>query len=158
MGGFVFFGDNVMGLMMVGVMVFKVVMLNDIDVMEFFDKFCIVLDVQLKIVVLKSKEVRWLVKIVKGMLVEVGGVFINYKVYLIKDVNVWVMGNGCVCVYGGLMILMNDNELWVVIGYEIGYVVLGYVKFLMQMVYVVLVVCQVVGLVGNVGVVVFSNL
>lgn len=67
-----------------------------------------------------------------------------------KDVNVFVMVNGCICVYSGLMDMMIDNEVEVVIGYEMGYVVLGYVKKGMQVVLGINVVCVVVVLVGGV--------
>lgn len=55
------------------------------------------------------------------------------------------MVNGCICVYSGLMELMSDNEIEGVFGYEMGYVVFGYICKVVQIVYVVVVVCGVVG-------------
>lgn len=51
------------------------------------------------------------------------GVILNYKVYLLKEINAFATADGSVRVYSGLMDIMDDNELLVVIGHEIGHVV-----------------------------------
>ncbi|HEY6144590.1 MAG TPA: M48 family metalloprotease [Flavobacterium sp.] len=51
------------------------------------------------------------------------GVTLNYKVYILKEVNAFATADGSVRVYSGLMDVMDDNELLVVIGHEIGHVV-----------------------------------
>ncbi len=51
------------------------------------------------------------------------GMTFNYKVYLLKDVNAFATADGSVRVFSGLMDIMDDNELLVVIGHEIGHVV-----------------------------------
>ncbi|MFD1601739.1 M48 family metalloprotease [Flavobacterium artemisiae] len=51
------------------------------------------------------------------------GVDLNYKVYLVKDINAFAMADGSVRVFAGLMDIMDDNELLAVIGHEIGHVV-----------------------------------
>lgn len=51
------------------------------------------------------------------------GYTFNYKVYLIKEVNAFATADGSVRVFSGLMDVMDDNELLVVIGHEIGHVV-----------------------------------
>jgi len=51
------------------------------------------------------------------------GMTFNYKVYIIKDVNAFATADGSVRVFSGLMDIMDDNELLVVIGHEIGHVV-----------------------------------
>jgi len=51
------------------------------------------------------------------------GYTFNYKVYIIKDVNAFATADGSVRVFSGLMDIMDDNELLVVIGHEIGHVV-----------------------------------
>ncbi|UPZ15961.1 M48 family metalloprotease [Flavobacterium humidisoli] len=51
------------------------------------------------------------------------GVALNYKVYLVKDINAFACADGSVRVFAGLMDIMDDNELLAVIGHEIGHVV-----------------------------------
>ena len=50
------------------------------------------------------------------------GLSLNYKVYLVKDVNAFACADGSVRVMAGLMELMNDQEVLSVIGHEIGHV------------------------------------
>lgn len=50
------------------------------------------------------------------------GLTLNYKVYLVKDVNAFATADGSVRVFSGLMDIMDDNELLAVIGHEIGHV------------------------------------
>lgn len=52
-----------------------------------------------------------------------GGLTLNYKVYLTKDVNAFATADGSVRVFSGLMDIMDDNQLLAVIGHEIGHVV-----------------------------------
>lgn len=58
-----------------------------------------------------------------GKHTNVDGLVINYKIYVIKEVNAFATADGSVRVYTGLMDVMDDNELLVVIGHEIGHVV-----------------------------------
>ncbi|MEZ0486071.1 M48 family metallopeptidase [Fibrella aquatica] len=51
------------------------------------------------------------------------GVPINYKVYMVKDVNAFATADGSVRVMKGLMDLMTDQELLAVMGHEIGHVI-----------------------------------
>ncbi|WP_310559735.1 M48 family metalloprotease [Flavobacterium sp.] len=51
------------------------------------------------------------------------GLALNYQVYVLKEVNAFATADGSVRVYTGLMDVMDDNELLVVIGHEIGHVV-----------------------------------
>lgn len=50
------------------------------------------------------------------------GLSLNYKVYLVKDVNAFATADGSVRVFSGLMDIMDNNELLAVIGHEIGHV------------------------------------
>lgn len=50
------------------------------------------------------------------------GVNLNYKVYLVRDINAFACADGSVRVFAGLMDIMDDNELLAVIGHEIGHV------------------------------------
>jgi metalloprotease len=51
------------------------------------------------------------------------GLNLNFKVYLLKEVNAFACADGSVRVFSGLMDIMDDNELLAVIGHEIGHVV-----------------------------------
>jgi putative metalloprotease len=53
----------------------------------------------------------------------ISGLPINYKVYLVPDVNAFATADGSVRVFKGLMDIMTDNELLAVMGHEIGHVV-----------------------------------
>ncbi len=50
------------------------------------------------------------------------GLTMNYKVYLVKDVNAFACADGSVRVFAGLMDIMTDQELLGIIGHEIGHV------------------------------------
>ncbi len=50
------------------------------------------------------------------------GLNLNYKVYLVTDVNAFACADGSVRVFAGLMDMMTDDELLAVIGHEIGHV------------------------------------
>lgn len=48
---------------------------------------------------------------------------LNYKVYQSSTINAFASGDGSVRVYTGLMDAMNDDELFAVIGHELGHLV-----------------------------------
>lgn len=50
------------------------------------------------------------------------GLALNYKVYLVNEVNAFATADGSVRVFSGLMDIMDNNELLAVIGHEIGHV------------------------------------
>lgn len=50
------------------------------------------------------------------------GLALNYKVYVLKEVNAFATADGSVRVFSGLMDIMDNNELLAVIGHEIGHV------------------------------------
>ncbi len=50
------------------------------------------------------------------------GLALNYKVYLVRDVNAFACADGSVRVCAGLMEVMTDDELMGVVGHEIGHV------------------------------------
>ena len=52
--------------------------------------------------------------------IKVDGLDLNFKVYNVIDVNAFACGDGSVRVCGGLMKVMDDNEVMAVIGHEIG--------------------------------------
>ena len=54
------------------------------------------------------------------------GLQLDFKAYLVPDVNAFAMANGCVRVFAGLMDQFSDDEVRGVIGHEIGHVKLGH--------------------------------
>ncbi len=50
------------------------------------------------------------------------GLALNYKVYLVSDINAFACADGSVRVFSSLMDIMTDDELLAVIGHEIGHV------------------------------------
>ena len=48
---------------------------------------------------------------------------LNYKVYQSSTVNAFASGDGSVRVYTGLMDVMNDDELFAVVGHELGHLI-----------------------------------
>lgn len=56
------------------------------------------------------------------------GLTLNFKVYLVSDINAFATPDGSVRVMAGLMDLMTDDEILSVIGHEIGHVKLGHSK------------------------------
>ncbi len=50
------------------------------------------------------------------------GLPLNYKVYLVTDINAFAAADGSVRVFSSLMDIMNDDELLAIIGHEIGHV------------------------------------
>jgi len=65
-------------------------------------------------------------------LTEDAGLKLNYKVYLVKQVNAFAMADGTIRFYSGLMDMMTDDELRYVIGHEMGHVKSGHTKKRMQ--------------------------
>ncbi len=57
---------------------------------------------------------------------------LNFKVYLVVDVNAFACGDGSIRVFSSLMDLMTDDELMAIIGHEIGPVAHSDVKHVMQ--------------------------
>ncbi len=63
------------------------------------------------------------------------GIRLDYKVYLVRDVNAFAMANGCVRVFAGLMDKATDDEIRGVLGHEIGHAKLGHMKAKMKTAY-----------------------
>ena len=67
---------------------------------------------------------RRLNRIVAGLHHE-AGLNLNYKVYLNSEVNAFALPDGSIRIYSGLMDLMTDDEIYFVIGHEIGHIANG---------------------------------
>lgn len=81
---------------------------------------------------------------------QVDGMDVNFKVYNVIDVNAFACGDGSVRVCGGLMKVMDDNEVMAVIGHEIGHVVNTDSKDAMKSAYLTSAAKNAVGAAGGV--------
>lgn len=76
-----------------------------------------------------------LAKLTKSLQKE-DGLNLNFKVYMVSEVNAFALPDGSIRVFAGLMDLMTeDDELLAIIGHEIGHVKNGDSKDQMQLVY-----------------------
>ena len=80
---------------------------------------------------------------------EVEGLKLNYKVYEVVDINAFACGDGSVRVCGGLMKIMDDNEVLAVIGHEIGHVLHTDSKDAMKQAYLTAAAKNAVGAANN---------
>ena len=64
-----------------------------------------------------------------------GSLQLNYKVYLLNEINAFATGDGSIRVYSGLMDVMDDSELVAILGHEIGHVANSDVKDAMKNAY-----------------------
>lgn len=62
-------------------------------------------------------------KRIMGQFKNISNLNLNYKVYQSNTVNAFASGDGSVRVYTGLMDIMNDDELFAVIGHELGHLI-----------------------------------
>ena len=70
----------------------------------------------------KKEYAERLAKIIEGYEVE-NGVKLDIKAYYVVDVNAFACANGSIRVFAGLMDLMTDDEIFGVIGHEIGHII-----------------------------------
>lgn len=85
-----------------------------------------------------------LAKITKGLESE-DGLNLNFKVYLQDEINAFATPDGSVRVYSGLMDAMTDDELFFVIGHEIGHVKHGHSLAAMRKAYRAAAAVQAIG-------------
>lgn len=60
---------------------------------------------------------------IMGKFKNLGDLKLNYKVYQSKTINAFASGDGSVRVYSALMDAMSDDELFAVIGHELGHLI-----------------------------------
>jgi len=94
------------------------------DVKELGKATAETMDAKNKVAPANNPYAKRLNKIVAGLHKE-AGLDLNYKVYLVKDVNAFACPDGSVRVFAGLMDMMTDDEIYFVIGHEIGHVANG---------------------------------
>lgn len=105
--------------------------LSDDDIRASADEACKWMDQHNKVAPAGSKYAARLAKLTRGLENE-DGIKLDFKAYLVSDVNAFAMANGCVRVFAGLMDLATDDEIRGVIGHEIGHAKLGHTKAKMR--------------------------
>jgi putative metalloprotease len=130
--GFIFCSGSVFaidlgGALGSGTTALKGATLSDADVIQQANEACTWMDQNNKVAPPGNKYAQRLAKITSGLDHE-DGLNLNFKVYLVSDVNAFALANGCVRVFSSLMDIATDDEIRAVIGHEIGHVKLGHAK------------------------------
>ena len=112
----------------------KAVTLSDAEVADLARATAAEMDSNNKIGTSKDKYGVRLAKLTKGLENE-DGMNLNFKSYLVRDVNAFAMADGTVRIFAGLMDLMTDDEIRFVIGHEVGHAKLGHSKKALQTAY-----------------------
>lgn len=94
---------------------------SDEQIVAFFGQMSDEMDRQNPVAEAKNPYAVRLATLTKG-LDSYDGLKLDFKAYLVDEVNAFAMGDGTVRVYSGLMDKMNDDEVRCVIGHEIGHV------------------------------------
>jgi len=112
----------------------QAVSISDEQIAELSRKSVETMDAQQTVAADTSAYVRRLNRLTADI-AEVDGLPLNFKVYIVSEVNAFACGDGSIRVYSALMDLMNDDELMAIIGHEIGHVVHADVKQAMKNAY-----------------------
>lgn len=99
----------------------KAVTLSNEDVIAYTKEYIIWMDENNPVAPANDELAIRLQKMTAG-LTNYDGQKLNFKVYLVRDINAFACADGSVRVCAGLMQVMTDNEVLGVIGHEIGHV------------------------------------
>ena len=108
--------------------------ITDAQVAQMCSEYMVYQDQQNKIASSTSKYTQRLNKLVKN-LKGAEGMTLNFKVYETNEVNAFACGDGSIRVYSGLMDAMTDEEVFAVIGHEIGHLKNADTKNMMKQAY-----------------------
>ena len=117
-----------------GVTAAKGLSISDDDVRAAADRACAWMDAHNAVAPAGNAYAKRLAKLTGGIASE-DGIRLDYKVYLVRDINAFAMANGCVRVFAGLMDKASDDEIRGVLGHEIGHAKLGHTKAKMKTAY-----------------------
>lgn len=112
----------------------KAITLSDADIAQICREYMVWMDENNPIAAPDSEYAKRLEKMV-GNITEVDGMKVNFAVYEVVDVNAFASGDGSIRVFAGLMDVMTDDEIFAVIGHEIGHIVNTDVKDAMKNAY-----------------------
>ena len=122
---------DVGGMLGAGVDAAKAATLTDQQVRDYAAQMAKYSDKQATIAPAGNPYAQRLATLTTG-LTEDAGLKLNYKVYMVKQVNAFAMADGTIRLYSGLMDMMTDDEVRYVIGHEMGHVKSGHTKKRMQ--------------------------
>ena len=125
----------------------KAVTLSDEDVAVMAREYIQWMDMHNEVAGPETEMGQRLVNLTKD--IKVDGLNLNFKVYNVVDVNAFACGDGSVRVCGGLMKIMDDNEVLAVIGHEIGHVLHTDSKDAMKQAYLTAAAKNAVGAANN---------
>lgn len=95
--------------------------LTDADITKYVKEYIKYSDAHNRVAGSSSAYAKRLRRITQG-LTKVNGIPLNFKVYMVSEVNAFACADGSVRIYSALMDKMNDDELLGIIGHEMGHV------------------------------------
>lgn len=113
---------------------YKAATLSDEDVKKVADESIAELDSKNPIAPPNNPYAKRLTRL-SGDLKNAEGLNLDFKVYLVKDINAFSMPNGSIRVFAALMDKMNDDELKFILGHEIAHIKNGHRKARLQRAY-----------------------
>ena len=100
---------------------YSAITLSDEDIKKYVHEYVVHSDEQNNIAPENSAYSLRLKNLTSG-LSDIDGTPLNFKVYILNEVNAFACADGSVRVYSGLLDLMSDDEVLGVIGHEVGHV------------------------------------
>lgn len=97
------------------------VTLSDADVAALCKESVEWMDTHNEVAKPSSEYAKRLARLTKN-LTEADGIKLNFKVYLVTDINAFACGDGSIRVFSSLMDIMDDDELLAIIGHEVGHI------------------------------------
>lgn len=125
---------NTSKLLSAGKNIAQAIAINDDQIAELSRQTVAVMDKQHTVAPDSSLYATRLKRLTRGI-TQVDGLPLNFKVYLVTDVNAFACGDGSIRIYSSLMDLMDDDQLIAIIGHEIGHVVHADTKHAMKNAY-----------------------
>lgn len=125
---------NASKLVSAGKNVAQAISLNDEQIAELSREAVVKMDKKNSIAADTSEYAVRLKRLTQGI-AEANGLPLNFKVYLVSEVNAFACGDGSIRVFSALMDIMDDDQLIAIIGHEIGHVVHADVKHAMKNAY-----------------------
>ncbi len=122
--------------------------LTDAQIVELSARTVQQLDAQNTVEPANGPYTRRLAKILSGI-DNLNGMPLNFKVYKTNEINAFACGDGSIRVYSGLMDVMTDEEVFAILGHEIGHVANKDSKRAMQNAYLTAAARNVAGAAGG---------